>query len=130
MYKKCNATINIWKKYEGQVKQTANNISLENCLQEVIDQAKLRKTRDCFCSRPCEEIVYSTTLFNNGAFLDGWELSFYLKDAATMIKLVPDYPLEAFMGSLGGVLGLGGKIMATLQLMIFLSLCIAYTRMR
>ena len=61
---------------------------------------------------------------------DVWHLYLYNKDAVTNVELVPDYPLDIFLGSLGGVLGLGGKIMATVQLLIFLPLCIVHVCIR
>ena len=130
MYQKCNDTIDMWKKYNTKVKQIDSTTSLENCFKEVINKIKFRKFPDCICGRPCKESIYTATPTSESRFNHDWIFSFYIKDAAIKIELVPDYPFEAFMGSLGGVLGLGGKIMATLQLVIFLSLCIAHFRMR
>ena len=132
LHKKCNATLDMWKKYDASTKQTANNPSPELCSPEVIEQIKLRKLQDCKCGRACKEIIYTATPVISEKFNDSLrkELLFYLKDPVTRVQIVPDYPLEAFLGSLGGVLGLGGKMMATLQLVIFLSLCIVHFRMR
>ena len=140
MYQKCKATIDMWKKYNTPIKQTVNQIN-RRCFLEVDHYAKLRRLPDCECNRACSESVYTATVTKDVSYKDiygdtaefkksYWDFNFYLKDAATRIELVPDYPFEAFMGSLGGVLGLGGKIMATLQLIIFLSLCLAHFRKR
>ena len=130
MYQKCNDTIDMWKKYRAPINKTVQNPFLEDCFEETIDEIELRRFPDCKCARACKEIVYTATPTRRKDTSVRWEFFFYLKDAATRVDLVPDYPFEAFMGSLGGVLGLGGKIMATLQLMIFLSLCIANLRIR
>ena len=126
MLDKCNKTIDMWKKYNAPINKTVISPSLDDCLKDTVDQIEVRRFPDCKCARACREIVYTATPTRKHFSFNRWVFDFYLKDPVTRIELVPDYPLEAFMGSLGGVLGLGGKMMATLQLIIFLSLCIVH----
>ena len=131
MYQECGDTNDIWKKHHAPIQQIFNNskyFSRESCISNLLWQATLRKFPVCSCNRACKEVVYTETTTEIGSSDSFWYLTLYNKGAVTELKLVEDYPLEAFIGSLGGVLGLGGKIMATLQLIIFISLCIAYFR--
>ena len=128
MYRECNDTIDIWKKYNSHdIPTYNNNTSQEGCIRNFVEQAKKGKFPKCDCARACKESIYTATA-TKLISEKKWMLFLFIKDAVTNVELVPDYPLESFMGSLGGVLGLSGKIMATLQLMIFLSLCIIHFR--
>ena len=133
MYQKCNDTIDIWKQYNPAVKQSyddnAKHASQEKCVKSFVDRISFGKFPKCNCRHACKESFYTATAKKTTEDSQ-WKLYLYVKGAVTHVELVPDYPLDAFMGSLGGVLGLSGKIMATLQLMIFLSLSIFQFCMR
>ena len=123
----------MWKQHHAPIQMMFNNskyASRDRCIADLLWQATLRKFPICTCGRACKESVYTTTATKTKSSNGVWYFRLLNKGAVTELDLVADYPLEAFLGSLGGVLGLGGKIMATLQLIIFVSLCIAYIRVR
>ena len=125
MYKECGDTIDIWKKYITQSRKLFNNskyASREDCIREHLNQAMLKTIPNCdHCNRACEESLYTVNAppCTGAGYLAGWNFSFVNKGTVDFVKVTPDYTLEQFVGALGGVLGLGGKFMACLQLLIF-----------
>ena len=128
MYQECRDVIDIWKRiHEINVKPFSNPkySSRKDCLREMLDKAMFKTLPNCTCSPACEETTYrAESRKANRQKAGSWRLLLYHRNAVTKVKLHPDYPLGVFFGSFGGVLGLGTKFMTTLQLLVFLALCI------
>ena len=128
MYDECGDTSDIWKQKRKRKNHFFNNakyISQEICIEEQLKQAIYKTAPDCTCTHACEETKYSVSFeFLTVNFTGGWYFEIRNIDPVTRVKIVPDYPLEEFLGALGGVIGLGARFMTALQLLIFLSICI------
>ena len=128
MYNECGDTIDIWKKYNTRGTHPYNKskyYSRRECIKELMNQALMKVIPNCECNSACEESEY-TTSERYYPRLNGLFFEFLNKDAVFRVDIVPDYTLEQFVGALGGILGLGGKLMSSLQLLIFLSLCVVH----
>ena len=128
MYRECKDVLDIWKKLHPITKNPFINStyrSRKDCLRALLGEALFKTLPHCACSPACEEITYTAdSRTANTTKPRHWRLLFYHRHAVTTVKLHPDYPLGMFFGSFGGVLGLGSKFMTTLQLFVFLTLCI------
>ena len=131
MLKECHDVIDIWKKYHAEDPKPFNSTkftSRKKCMETVVDQMVHRASSICHCKRECEEITYSAQeklkSKSNDLSRAAWRLYLSNIDPVTEIKMVPDFPLEQFLGTFGGVIGLGGKFQVVFKLSVFLFLVI------
>ena len=115
-FKECKDVCPTWKKHLIDINSTNN--SNPECLHTTL-------VPNCECNPPCDETTYTMTSTKvEGNENKVWE--FYLEHKVSITENEqPDYPIQEFLGALGGVIGLGAKFMNALQLLIFICLCIA-----
>ena len=79
----------------------------------------------CSCPPACNEVTYELDSLKIHDHQTEWRLSFLHRGVINHIEK-PDYPIQEYFGALGGVIGLGGKFMNIIQLLIFLGLGIIH----
>ena len=86
----------------------------------------LKISYQCPCKRACKETTYAgrSENFDSNHGEDIWHLLLYNENPVTEIELIPDFPLEQYLGTFGGALGLGGKLQFAFQLFVLLFLFI------
>lgn len=128
MLRKCHDVVDAWTKYstvKGTPSTDSNIATRKDCLAAVIDQVMLEVIPNCTCRSVCEETKYignDVTVVSSSASDRDWLLNLYMKGAAAEVKQVEDFPGEQFLGSVGGVIGLGGKFQVAFQLFVFICL--------
>ena len=135
MLKECNDVIDFWKKYRTADAKPFNNSKYNNrreCMRSVVKLIRQKATSICSCQNACEETSYtvekkSKPLEYGFSF---WVIKLYNEGAVTEVNLVPDFPPEQFLGTFGGVLGLGGKLQLVFQFLVFILLCIGHLFVR
>ena len=134
MMKKCGDVVDVWKRFRSANGKPLNNSKHADstCLHNATDLMRLSASATCTCQKPCEETTYSASekLFDFEARWTtrnhGLTLRLYKDKAVTAEKIMADFPPEMFLGTFGGVLGLGGKFQAVFQFIVFLFLCISH----
>ena len=101
----------------------------KECRKEAIGYIRFKASSVCpssTCGNPCEEVIY--TARDKRIWADrrnaDWILHFYNENPLTVIKSVPDFPPEQFLGTFGGVIGLGGKLQVIFQFLLLFCLLI------
>ena len=128
MFKECDDVIDVWKKYLPVNMKPPNSTQLtsrKNCIRNVLEKG--RRFANCACKCACKETVYTIEKkgfqqYNHNL----WYLQLNKQHVVTEVKLVPDFPPEQFLGTFGGVLGLGGKFQILFQLIVFIFLCMGH----
>ena len=129
MLKECHDVIDSWKKYHYSHAKDENLTlnSHKKCLNKVTYDMARKASSLCPCKRACDETTYDAKVkevdylgYTNG----NWTLTLFLDDPLTEINLTPDFPSEQFLGTFGGVFGLGGKFQVAFQVFVFLFLCV------
>ena len=94
-------------------------------MDNAISTMRIRARYICVCKNACEEISFNVKKKRIVNVLDPytWVLHLYKEVEITEEKLVPDFPSEQYLGTFGGVLGLGGKFQVVFQLFVFILLC-------
>ena len=128
MLKECKDVIDIWKKYRSFGVEAANDSVLNSrktCIREVMEK-EFAIIPTCSCKNPCEETAYTAEEKKISVQTTGkyWNFTLMKQRVVTEVKLVPDFPPGLFLGTFGGVLGLGGKLQVVFQLIVFILLCI------
>ena len=127
MFKQCHDVVDIWKKYKSSKYKFSDDLkfnSTRDCLGVFAMELAFEISSHCFCKRACKETTYtgrSERLDSN--FEEAiWDISLHNDNPVTEIELFPDFPLEQYLGTFGGVLGLGGKLQFVFQLFVFMCL--------
>ena len=129
MMEKCGGVVDVWKRLRSANDKPLNSSKQANasCLHDATALMRLSASAICTCQRPCEETTYSASekLFEARwtTGKHGLTLRLYKEKAVTKEKTMADFPREMFLGTFGGVLGLGGKFQAVFQFIVFLFLC-------
>ena len=105
--------------------RTISNQSQKECMEVAIKAVVKHAESICSCKRACNETIYSAKeKYLSVSRSPPWRLYFYNVDAVTDVAFFPDFPGEQFLGTFGGVLGLGGKFQVIFQAFVFFFLCI------
>ena len=131
MRNQCDEVLDLWKNQDTYNGKKTNNENIEhrkNCIRKYILEAMLKEDVNCVCENECEETTYTAIshITTKSIASADWQILFYHKDVVHRVKHVPDYPLEEFLGAFGGVIGLGTRVMTSLQLLVFLCLCVGH----
>ena len=116
------------KKY-GTVESVPSNHSKFNSTRECLNVLAIRSATEisshCFCKRACKCTDYTgRKVFIESKNKSIWEIYLYNVNPVIEIELIPDFPLEQYLGTFGGVLGLGGKLQFVFQLFAFLCILV------
>ena len=130
MLSKCKDVVDVWQKYKSDDEsqfdgRTISNQSQKECMEVAIKAVVKHAESICSCKRACNETIYSAKeKYLSVSRSPPWRLYFYNVDAVTDVAFFPDFPGEQFLGTFGGVLGLGGKFQVIFQAFVFFFLCI------
>ena len=127
MMKECKDVIDAWRGYRTvDVKpfQNSKYANRKECLRTVIEDMKFNAVSLCACKKECEETIYTvvTEKISDTNDNSAWTLKLYNVGAVIKDNLYPDFPDEQYLGTFGGVLGLGGKFQVIFQLFVFVIL--------
>ena len=127
MYQECNDVLDYWQTSPTTITDSFEHPkyrSRQECIKDLLDEAIVKTIPNCECNLACNETIYTATdrILNNQNLSGSWHLVLYHRNAVTTVELHPEYPLDVYFAAFGGILGLGTKFMAALQLCIFLGL--------
>ena len=135
MLQECHDVVDFWKKFlphdlkvvSSSMFQCHSNISNLDCRKSCMTNyiTKMNKLANyiCDCKSACKETNYAIETQQMLKSKNYWRLALYKEDIITVEKLVPDFPNAGLLGSIGGIIGLGGKFQVVFQLALFLFLC-------
>ena len=128
MYEQCGDVPNIFKKYLFQPVRAFNNkthTTRQDCLKRIVSSALSGHLPRCVCPLPCDETLTEVArmdMIKIPTPNNSWKVIFCnANDEVTHIREVPDYPLEEFLGALGGILGLalGPSMLSIIELLVY-----------
>ena len=122
----CKDVYPFWRKLVTGQKQPADDQdhNLTKKTKECLYSHRIAP--NCKCNHACAETTYDVTREVVAHESKGWRLVLIHKEVVTQVEL-PDYPIQEYLGALGGVIGLGMKFMLMLQLIVFICLSIIYS---
>ena len=135
MLEECHDVVDYWKKFlpdgfkiiSSSMFKCPKNISNLDCRKSCMTNfiVKMNKLANyiCDCRSACRETNYAIETQQMVKHKNSWRLALYKERVLTEEKLVSDFPKAGLLGSIGGIIGLGGKFQVVFQLAVFLFLC-------